>query len=38
MDATIPFEWKEEDKPKVIRLNKEVVKKVRERWGQLFPG
>lgn len=36
IDATIPYEWEEKDKPKVIRLNKDMVKKVKGRWGELF--
>ncbi len=37
IDATIPFEWEEKDKPTVVRLNDKVVKKVRERWKEYFP-
>jgi 4-hydroxy-3-polyprenylbenzoate decarboxylase len=37
IDATIPFEWEEKDKPTVVRLNDEIVKKVRERWKEYFP-
>jgi len=37
IDATIPYEWDEKDKPTVVRLNDELVKKVRERWKDYFP-
>ncbi len=33
IDATIPFEWKE--KPVMIELDPEVVKRVKERWAEL---
>ncbi|MEJ5376307.1 MAG: phenylphosphate carboxylase subunit beta [bacterium] len=33
IDATIPYEWK--DKPIPIELDKDVVKRVKERWGEL---
>lgn len=33
IDATIPYEWKE--KPIPIELDPDVVKRVRERWGEL---
>ena len=33
MDATIPFEWKE--KPVLIELDPEIVKKVKAKWSEL---
>lgn len=33
IDATIPYEWKE--KPIPIELDPEVVKRIRQRWGEL---
>jgi phenylphosphate carboxylase beta subunit len=38
IDATVPFEWSEEERPKPIRLNSEVERKVRSRWNELFQG
>jgi len=37
IDATIPFEWEEKDRPKVIKLTDEVVKRVKTRWEEFFP-
>ena len=37
IDATIPFEWEEKDRPEVIKLADPVVKRVKERWGEFFP-
>ncbi len=34
IDATIPYEWK--DKPMPIDLDQEMLKKVRNRWGEYF--
>jgi 4-hydroxy-3-polyprenylbenzoate decarboxylase len=36
MDATIPFEWEEKDRPQVIKLTDEVVKRVKTRWEEYF--
>jgi phenylphosphate carboxylase beta subunit len=37
LDATTPFEWKEQKKPTLITLNEDVVKRVKKRWGEFFP-
>ncbi|MEM1945992.1 MAG: phenylphosphate carboxylase subunit beta [Candidatus Caldarchaeum sp.] len=34
IDATIPFEWKQ--KPIPVELDKEVVKRIHQRWDELF--
>lgn len=34
LDATIPFEWKKEDKPVVIQLDKDTKEKVQRRWTE----
>ena len=34
IDATIPFEWKQ--KPIPVTLQEEVVKRINQRWGELF--
>ena len=36
IDATIPFEWEAGNRPEVVRLNDEVVKKVKRRWKEDF--
>jgi phenylphosphate carboxylase beta subunit len=36
IDATIPFEWEEKDRPVVIKLTDEVVKRVQTRWEEFF--
>ncbi len=37
LDATTPFEWKQEKKPTLITLSEDVVKRVQKRWGEFFP-
>lgn len=37
IDATVPFEWEEKRRPKVTRLNDDLVRRVKERWEELFP-
>jgi phenylphosphate carboxylase beta subunit len=36
IDATIPFEWEEGNRPEVVRLNDDVVKKVKGNWKGYF--
>ena len=33
MDATFPFEW--EEKPVQVKMNEEVLNRIRERWDEL---
>ena len=37
LDATTPFEWKQEKKPTLITLSEDVVERVKKRWGEFFP-
>ena len=37
IDATIPYEWEEKDRPQIIKLADPVVKRVKERWAEFFP-
>lgn len=37
IDATLPFEWPENKRPKMIKLNPAVEARVREKWKEFFP-
>jgi 4-hydroxy-3-polyprenylbenzoate decarboxylase len=37
IDATIPFEWPEEERPQLIHLTEDVVERVKRRWNEYFP-
>ncbi|MEW6665041.1 MAG: phenylphosphate carboxylase subunit beta [Thermodesulfobacteriota bacterium] len=37
IDATIPFEWSEEKRPRLIHLTEDVVERVKRRWSEYFP-